>query len=76
MKQGTIGLLGLGNIGGGVWDLLRTFHDELENRTGISIRVKRALVLDKAVHGGHEVTPGVRLTSREGNFEGPEIHIA
>jgi len=75
MKQVTIGLLGLGNIGGGVWDLLRTFHDELENRTGISIRVKRALVLDKAVHGGHEVPDEVLTTEREDILEDPEIQI-
>ena len=75
MKQVTIGLLGLGNIGGGVWDLLRTFHDELEKRTGISVRVKKALVLDKAVHGGHEVPFEVLTTDAEDILGDPEISI-
>ncbi len=52
MKEIVLGLLGLGNIGGGVWDLIREFGDETANRTGVRLRVKRALVLDKKIHGG------------------------
>ena len=75
MKQVTIGLLGLGNIGGGVWDLLRTFRNELTERTGVSVRVKKALVLDKAVHGGHEVPDEVLTTDAEDILGDPEISI-
>ena len=74
-KKVTIGLLGLGNIGGGVWDLLRTFHGELEKRTGISVTVKKALVLDKAIHGGHEVPDEVLTTDAEDILGDPEISI-
>ena len=28
MKEVVLGLLGLGNIGGGVWDLIRTYGDD------------------------------------------------
>ncbi len=75
LKKVTIGLLGLGNIGGGVWDLLRTFRGELEKRTGISIHVKKALVLDKAIHGGHEVPYEVLTTDAEDILGDPEISI-
>ncbi len=75
MKNVTIGLLGLGNIGGGVWDLLRTFGAELTTRTGVSVRVKKALVLDKAIHGGHEVPDEVLTTDAEDILGDPEIGI-
>ena len=45
MKEVVLGLLGLGNIGGGVWDLIRTFGSEVETRTGVPLRVKKALAL-------------------------------
>ena len=61
MKEIVLGLLGLGNIGGGVWDLIREFGDETANRTGVKLRVKRALVLDKKIHGGKEVPDEVRI---------------
>ena len=75
MKQVVLGLLGLGNIGGGVWDLIRTFGGELEARTGCSLRVKKALVLDKKVHGGHEVPDEVLTTDVEDILADPEIQI-
>ena len=75
MKEAVLGLLGLGNIGGGVWDLIRTFRTELETRTGISLRVKKALVLDKAIHGGHEVPEEVLTTDPEDILGDPEISI-
>ena len=52
MKEVVLGLLGLGNIGGGVWDLIREFGGETAKRTGVQLRVKKALVLDKRIHGG------------------------
>ena len=75
MKEVVLGLLGLGNIGGGVWDLIRTFGDEVETRTGCRLRVKKALVLDKKIHGGHEVPDEVLTTEREDILEDPEIQI-
>ena len=39
MKEIVLGLLGLGNIGGGVWDLIREFGDETAHRTGAAARV-------------------------------------
>ena len=75
MKEVVLGLLGLGNIGGGVWDLIREFGDETAKRTGVRLRVKKALVLDKKIHGGKEVPEEVLTTEREDILEDPEIGI-
>ena len=75
MKEVVLGLLGLGNIGGGVWDLIRTYKGEIEKRTGLTLRVKKALVLDKRIHGGHEVPEDVLTTERNDILEDPEIQI-
>ena len=75
MKEVVLGLLGLGNIGGGVWDLIRTYGAEVETRTGVRLRVKKALVLDKRIHGGHEVPDEVLTTDRTDILEDPEIGI-
>ena len=75
MQEVVLGLLGLGNIGGGVWDLIRTFGDEVETRTGMRLRVKKALVLDKRFHGGHEVPEEVLTTDGTEILEDPEIQI-
>ena len=74
-KKVVLGLLGLGNIGGGVWDLIREFGGELEKRTGISLKVKKALVLDKKIHGGKEVPDEVLTTEAADILEDPEIEI-
>ena len=75
MKEVVLGLLGLGNIGGGVWDLIREFGDEVEVRTGVRLRVKKALVLDKRFHRGKEVPDEVLTTDKEDILEDPEIQI-
>ena len=75
MKEVVLGLLGLGNIGGGVWDLIREFGEETAKRTGVRMRVKRALVLDKKIHGGKEVPEEVLTTDYRDILEDPEIDI-
>ncbi len=75
MKEVVLGLLGLGNIGGGVWDLIREFGEETARRTGVRLRVKKALVLDKRFHGGKEVPDEVLTTDKNDILEDPEIGI-
>ena len=75
MKEVVLGLLGLGNIGGGVWDLVREFGDEVEKRTGVKLRIKKALVLDVKIHGGKEVPDEVLTTDKNDILEDPEIRI-
>ena len=69
MKEVVLGLLGLGNIGGGVWDLVQFFGKDVEKRTGLTLRIKKALVLDKMIHGGKEVPEEVlRLIAASGRL--------
>ena len=75
MKEVVLGLLGLGNIGGGVWDLVQFFGKDVEKRTGLTLRIKKALVLDKKVHGGKDVPDEVLTTERNDILEDPEIQI-
>ena len=75
MKEVVLGLLGLGNIGGGVWDLVREFGDEVAKRTGVKLRIKKALVLDVKIHGGKEVPDEVLTTRKDDILEDPEIQI-
>ena len=75
MKKVVLGLLGLGNIGGGVWDLIREFGSETAKRTGVKLIVKKALVLDKRIHGGKEVPDEVLTTDYNDILEDPEIQI-
>ena len=75
MKEVVLGLLGLGNIGGGVWDLVREFGGEVEKRTGVKLRIKKALVLDVKIHGGKEVPDEVLTTDKNDILEDPEIQI-
>ena len=49
MKQLSLGFLGCGNIGGGVYRLLEEMHDELEKRDGLSLSVRKILV--KSIDG-------------------------
>lgn len=47
MKEVTIGFLGCGNVGGGVWNLLANFGKEIAHRNnGLKLRVKKVLVRD------------------------------
>ena len=75
MKEVVLGLLGLGNIGGGVWDLVREFGNETAKRTGVKLRIKKALVLDVKIHGGKEVPDEVLTTEKNDILEDPEIQI-
>ncbi len=75
MKEVVLGLLGLGNIGGGVWDLVQFFGKDVEKRTGLTLQIKKALVLDKKVHGGKDVPDEVLTTERNDILEDPEIQI-
>ena len=41
-----IALLGIGNVGSGVWEILERNHDRISKYTGVPIEVKRVLVRD------------------------------
>ncbi len=81
MKQVSIGFLGCGNIGGGVWRLLSEMHDELVLRHGIDVCVRRVLVKDipeaLALNAGKGLdVPREILTEKAGDVTGdPQVDI-
>ncbi len=46
MRNITVGFLGCGNIGCGVWKLLKEFESELMHRSGVRFTIKKILVRD------------------------------
>ena len=62
MRKITVGFLGCGNIGCGVWKLLHEFENDLQHRSGVSFEVKRILVRD-VNKKRDEVVPSSLLTT-------------
>ncbi|HEY1286677.1 MAG TPA: homoserine dehydrogenase [Burkholderiales bacterium] len=74
MKPINVGLLGIGTVGGGTWDVLTRNADEIQRRAGRAIRV--SVVADKAlehakkiVGGRAEVTPDAFEVARSREVE-------
>jgi homoserine dehydrogenase len=53
MKPIDVGLLGIGTVGGGTWEVLNRNADEIQRRAGRAIRI--AVVADKAVGRAREI---------------------
>jgi len=56
VKPINVGLLGIGTVGGGTWDVLRRNADEIQRRAGRRIRITR--VADKDLARARRVTQG------------------
>src|ERR1700704_5236565 len=56
MKPINVGLLGIGTVGGGTWDVLKRNASEIQRRAGRAIRITR--VADKAVAKARKITKG------------------
>ena len=53
MKPIKVGLLGIGTVGGGTWDVLSRNADEIKRRAGRAIQI--AVVADKAVDRARKI---------------------
>ena len=62
MKKVRIALLGLGNVGRGVWTILHENKEEIMKRSGYEVEVAKVLVRDINKYRGVEV-PGDVLTT-------------
>lgn len=62
MKKVKIALLGLGNVGRGVWSILQTNGEEIMKRSGYKVEVAKVLVRDKNKARGVEVPDEVITT--------------
>src|SRR6188508_3427159 len=56
MKPINVGLLGIGTVGGGTWDVLKRNASEIQRRAGRAIRITR--VADQAVARARKITDG------------------
>ena len=75
MKEITIGFLGCGNVGGGVWELLHGFASEIAHRDHLTIRVKKVLVRDKSKQRTCSVPPEVLTTDPNDVLYDPDISL-
>src|SRR3954462_11550763 len=56
MKPINVGLLGIGTVGGGTWDVLKRNASEIQRRAGRAIRITQ--VADQAVSKARKITNG------------------
>jgi homoserine dehydrogenase len=56
MRPINVGLLGIGTVGGGTWDVLKRNASEIQRRAGRAIRITR--VADQAVSKARKITGG------------------
>jgi homoserine dehydrogenase len=75
MKPINVGLLGIGTVGGGTWDVLSRNADEIQRRAGRAIRI--SLVADKDVARAKKIVKGKARVISDGGalVRSPEIEI-
>ena len=73
MKRVQIGLLGLGTVGSGLVELVQRNRKLIEEKSGVSISVKRALVKEKIKD--RPLDPKLVTTDPEEIFGDPDIDI-
>src|SRR3954469_1078923 len=75
MKPINVGLLGIGTVGGGTWDVLARNADEIRRRAGRAIRI--SLVADKAVARAKKIVAGKAKVVSDGYslVRNPDIDI-
>jgi homoserine dehydrogenase len=74
-KKVKIALLGLGNVGRGVWKILETNKEEVSERSGYDIEVAKILVRDVAKNRGFEVPEELLTSDPEDVFNDDSIRI-
>ena len=75
MKPINVGLLGIGTVGGGTWNVLARNREEIQRRAGREIRI--AVVGDKDVEKAKRLTAGQARVVADGNavVTNPDIDI-
>lgn len=75
MKKIKIALLGLGNVGKGVWQIFQHNSEEIYKRSGYEIKIAKILVRDIDKDRGINVPKGILTTNIEDIFNDDEIKI-
>src|SRR5262245_3441046 len=65
MKPINVGLLGIGTVGGGTWNVLARNREEIQRRAGREIRI--SMVADKDVEKARRLTAGAAQVVADGN---------
>src|SRR5918995_2170544 len=75
MKPINVGLLGIGTVGGGTWEVLNRNADEIQRRAGRAIRI--SLVADKDAARAKKIVKGKATVITDGAalVRSPEIEI-
>ena len=63
MKPINVGLLGIGTVGGGTWEVLKRNADEIQRRAGRAIRITR--VADKALARARSIVKGKAIVTAD-----------
>lgn len=75
MKVIKIGLLGLGNVGKGVWNILKINKDIIKRRSGYNIEIKKVLVKDINKKRDLKIPEDLITTDADEILEDPSIDI-
>lgn len=75
MREVVVGLLGAGNVGGGVVRILQQNQADIERRLGASVRVKKILVRDRSRVRDVALRPELLTTDPREVIDDPEIRI-
>src|SRR5262245_1508867 len=70
-----IGLIGLGTVGAGVWKLLTSNAPLIEERTGVSLKIRKICVKDPKKKREVSVPANLLTANPEDVLNDPEIHI-
>ena len=75
MRKITVGFLGCGNIGCGVWKLLNEFETDIHHRSDVHFHVKRILVRDKMKKRDEEIPLSLLTDCAADVTDDPEIQM-
>lgn len=75
MKKIKVALLGLGNVGRGVWMILESNKEEIVKRSGYDVEISKILVRDKGKNRGIEVPEELLTTDFNEILEDDSIKI-
>ena len=75
MKKVKIALLGLGNVGRGVWKIIHENRDEISKRSGYNVEIAKILVRDASKPRGIEVPDEIITTNFQDILNDDSIKI-
>ncbi len=75
MKKVKIAILGLGNVGGGVWQIVNANRDEIRERSGYDVEIAKILVRDTEKKRLVDVPNEIVTSNPEEIFEDESIKI-